>query len=162
MQKLRVSAKQRAVRVLAILAVLLFLPVTIAYAQDGNPRWYQNLHCRHDNEDNNYLPIYEQIYGGVELCVTNLAIEQMGNRQAYVIVVDLYNPGVSLEYVVAEGYDQKHNFGPCSDVNIPDPNLESTGPGCYTNDNHKNWYPVMELQDAAKRFPNTAVVINSD
>jgi hypothetical protein len=74
-------------------------------------------------------------------------------------VVDRYSPGVRLEYTIAEGVDRNGQFGECKDVNIP-----RWGPvrgGCADPDNPV-YYPVMSLDEAAERYPNTAAVINSD
>jgi hypothetical protein len=49
--------------------------------------------------------------------------------------------------------------GECRDVNVP-----RYGPirgGCADPDNPA-YYPVLSLEDAARRYPNTAAVINSD
>lgn len=127
-----------------------FWEVPSAFAQVNSPPWRENLNC---------LPREEQIYQGLEFCTARIMIEGMGSRRAHIVVVDLFSPGVSLQYVIAEGYARDNTFGPCRDVNVP---KNSTGPGCYTNRRHPDWYPVMSLPEAARRFPNTAVVINSD
>lgn len=126
---------------LLFLVLLLGMLATPSFAQDNLPPWRKNLDC--DSE--------VQKYSGVEYC-TGL------DGNAHVLVIDLHQPGVRLEYVIAEGLDRNKDFGECRDVNIPQ---WSKGSGCYDPLN-SNYYPVMSLLDAVKRNSNAAAVINSD
>jgi len=113
-----------------------------AYAAIDPPPWRQHLIC--DRAD--------QRYRGLEYCTAE-------EGRVHVIVVDLHNPGIRLEYVIAAGVDKNGRFGECKDVNVP-----AWGPvrgGCADPQNPA-LYPVMSLDEAVRRRPDAAVVINSD
>ena len=125
------------------LALLLWIMTShTVWAAPDPPPWRRNMTCE---------PAIQK-YRGIEYC-TGLA------GQAHVIVVDLHSPGVRLEYVIAEGVGRNGQLGECKDVNIP-----RWGPvrgGCADPYN-RAYYPVMSLDEAIRRYPNTAAVINSD
>lgn len=106
------------------------------------PPWRQALAC----------DPAEQHYRGLEYCTAE------GGR-IHVIVVDLHSPDLRLEYIIAEGLGRNGRFGECRDVNVP-----AYGPvrgGCADPANPA-YYPVMGLEEAASRYPQTAALINSD
>ncbi len=124
---------------------LVWMLMTICFpspASAQGPPWREALAC----------PPADQHYRGLEYCTA-------ADGQVHVLVVDLHSPGVRLEYVIAEGVDGNGRFGECQDVNVP-----SYGPvrgGCADPENPA-YYPVLSLEEAAARFPDTAAVINSD
>ena len=128
---------------LLILAFLLGIFVEPSFAQEPAIPWLENLDCDRA----------VQKFRGVEYCTG-----MDGN--AHVIVVDLHEPGVRLEYIIAEGVD-RDGVGPseCKDVN----RWQKTNfaPGCNDPANPE-YYPVMSLVDAVRRNGDTAAVIDSD
>jgi len=127
------------------LAFLLGTPAGTSVAQGKFPPWRQNLDC--DSR--------VQKYRGVDYC-TGLG------GSAHVLVIDLHESGIRLEYVIALGLDEEdgnqNKPHECKDVNLPQ---WSSGPGCYDLKNER-YYPVMSLLDAVRRNSNTVAVINSD
>lgn len=123
--------------------VLLFLlcgQVTRAGAQSNGPLKPGEVTCGS-----------EQKYKGLEFCRIN-------DGKGYVVVADLNTSGMRLEYVIAAGKDRNGKYGECQDVNRPD---KSSQKGCY-EEGHPNYFPVMSLSEAVSRYPNAAVVIDSD
>jgi len=116
--------------------------VPTIYAALEPPPWRQRLTCHSADRH----------YRGVEYCTAE-------DGQVHVIVVDLYSSGVRLEYIIAQGRDRHAQFGECRDVNVP-----RYGPvrgGCADAD-QPAYYPVLALADAARRYPGTAAIVNSD
>lgn len=117
------------------------MTVPVVAAQDNKPIWRRNLHC-----DSNH-----QAYRGLEYCTSR-------NGPMHVLVADLYDQyGLGFEYVIAEGANRHGVYGECRDVNLP---AWSSGPGCYHTST--GTYPIMSLEDATKRVPNTVAVIDTD
>ena len=169
------------IRVVTITMGLLILNVMnarIVFAQEPLPVWWENLResCIQQN----------QTRRGVEYCTGEIKTNLGETRTVHVIVVDLYESGVKIEYVIAWGLnkyatpdaqcnqacsnDQPHEcrqISECRDVN----RSTKTGvalnnrPGCDDPCN-RNYYPVMSLEQALNRArrinPNVAVVIDSD
>ena len=132
----------RSMRLLILALLLWTMAVFTARAAPDRPTWRQNLICE---------PAVQK-YRGVEYCTG-------ADGQVHVIVVDLHSPGVRLEYLIAQGVDRNNRYGECKDVNIP-----RWGPvrgGCADPDNPA-YYPVMSLDQAVRRYPNAAAVIDSD
>jgi hypothetical protein len=131
---------------LSILAFLFGILVIPSVAQDPPPPWRENLDCDRA----------VQKYSGVEYCTGS-------GGNVHVLVVDLHESGVRLEYVIAEGLNKKSKPGDepseCQDVNVP--SWSPKGPGCYDPKNEL-YYPVMSLLDAVNRNDDAAVVINTD
>jgi hypothetical protein len=120
-----------------------------AFAQGAQPRWREKLNCE---------PREQQVYQGVEYCAGKVSSED-GEHFAHVIVVDTHASGVRLEYIIAEGVDNKGNFGPCRDVNIT-----AWGKvGCNDPD-EPQYYPVMSFDRAIARAwaLGAAALINGD
>lgn len=116
-----------------------------SFAQDSNPAWVQNLTCTPDL----------QKYHGIAYCTAPA-------KRATVIVVDLKDPYLRIEYVLAPTYVEDNkagdgHFEPCFDVNRP----EVHKPGCRSKE-RADYYPVMSLLNAVPRFPDTAAVIAID
>jgi hypothetical protein len=127
----------------------IFLGVSLAWfcdsgasAQGNEPPWKQVLTCEPGS----------QHYKGIEYCT-----KQGQGNPVYVVVIDLNAAGIGLEYVIANGYDRNKNPVECRDVNLPDNSIKE---GCV--EKNTNYYPVMALNEAANRFTNTALVIDSD
>jgi len=133
--------------------VVLFLSLATfsSYAQEEIPPWKKNLKCNGELRE-------WQIYSGLEYC-TGL------NEQAHVIIVDLYDPGIRIEYVIAVGKDKYGVSGFCRDVNtiavVTDEDNPRPGPGC-SDPEVNNYYPVLSIFDAVKRDETVAVMINTD
>lgn len=128
---------------LLMLFLLLFteaFPLS-SYAQENPRPWRETLNCAPSDQN----------FKGIEYC-TGL------NGKAHVLVIDLHEPDVGFEYVIAEGNDRDYTFGECQDVNLPQ---WSSGSGCYDPLN-SSFYPIMSLLDAVNRYPETAAVINTD
>jgi len=137
-----------------ILALLLWMGFALAvWAAPDTPIWRQYLSC----------DPAAQKHRGLEYCT-------VAEGQIDVVVVDLHESGVRLEYVIAEGLNKSGQFGECQDVNTP-----QNGPvrgGCADRDKSAHYpdgsayYPVMTLDRAVEiagsRDANVAVVINSD
>lgn len=130
------------ISLLCIIFLFMLKPQSVI-AQGNLPPWRENLECDRSL----------QKYRGIEYCT---ALD--GN--AYVIIVDLQESGVQIEYIIAEGYDRYGNFGECCDVNLVQGDFLSA-PGCYDREN-SNYYPVMSLLDAVRRVSDVAAVINAD
>jgi hypothetical protein len=131
-------------KIITILAsILLVLAVSPCFfsgasAAGDAPPWPKILYCNPDM----------QKFNGIEYCTAL-------SNTVYVSVIDLQADAIKFEYVIAEGYDRNGHFGECRDVNLPG---NSSGPGCQVD----NLYPVLSLSQAAKRFANTALVVDSD
>lgn len=137
----KIVFKQNLSLTLAILIISILFHTYPAEAQSKPPVWQENLTCNQNI----------QKYKGLEFC-TGLS------SQANVVVIDLHDPDIHFEYVIAEGINRHGAFGPCQDVNIPD---NSSGPGCH-EPNNPSHFPVFSLFDAINRFPDAAIVINGD
>jgi len=130
-----------------VLALLLWIGLaTAVWAAPDAPPWRQHLSCDPT----------AQKHRGLEYCTA-------AEGQIHLVVVDLHESGVRLEYVIAEGLNKSGQLGECQDVNIP-----RYGPvrgGCADPTN-RDYYPVMTLDRAVElaqdRDNNTAVVIDSD
>jgi len=127
--------------VLIALVLSYFLNTETVKAQGKLPPW-KSLNCN-----------YPQKYRGLEYCTG------LGGK-ARVIVVDLTDQDVRLEYLIASGKDRNGNLGPCKDVNLP-ADWNRIGPGCY-DPKSPSYYPVFSIFDAIKQLPNAAVLIDSD
>lgn len=142
-----VQSQPRWIRIL-ILSLIVFLLSTItnstAQAQQELPPWRTNLDCDPD----------QQKFSGIEYCSGKSTYSN-----ASVIVVDLQAPDIKFEYIIADGTDREGEYGECQDVNRASKKLG--GPGCDAPEN-PFFYPVMDLASALKKFPDAAVVINSD
>jgi hypothetical protein len=117
-----------------------------AQAQELQPAWLENLECPDDL----------QVYQGIAYCRS-----KDSPLDVYVIVIDLFDPGPRLEYIIATGIDMYGSEeAECRDVNIPS---VSTGPGCR-DPLDASLYPVMTLAQAAERASSldAALVVNGD
>lgn len=146
----------RCARLISIGVVILtwLLGSTVTYAQAPVPPldWRRGLHCDPDL----------QAFNGVLYCTGQ---DQNGNP-THVIVADLANPDIRLEYVIAKGYSDGHpGLAECRDVNVP----QWAGPagGCFTPGN-RTYYPVMSMATAVERAKeiqpslHPAAIINTD
>ena len=128
--------------IFGVLVLSCALNAVPAKAQTQDPPWKKNLNCD-----------YPQKYRGLEYC-TGL------DGKANVIVIDLNDPDIRLNYLIASGKDRYGNSGPCKDVNMPG-EWNKIGPGCYDPAN-PNYYPVFSLFDAIKMLPDAAFILDSD
>ncbi|NUM47936.1 MAG: phosphodiester glycosidase family protein [Anaerolineales bacterium] len=127
--------------VLTALVLCYFLNMESVKAQGELPPW-ESLNCN-----------YPQKYRGLEYC-TGL------DGKARVIIIDLTDQDIRLEYLIASGKDRNGNLGPCKDVNLP-ADWNKIGPGCYDPKN-PSYYPVFSIFDAIKQLPDVAALIDSD
>ncbi len=158
-------------RSLWLVSLIVFSPFqVIAAAQEDLPRWRSGLDCSLEN--------HQQVFQGLEHCSGDVVWSntrgEEEKRHYDVIVIDLNSPGIEFRYVIAEGFSKYYPsgltscdntyIGACDDVNRVSKDLG--GPGCtdcyeFFYRDH-DYFPVLSLEEAAKRFPETAVVINSD
>jgi len=133
------------------IVLFLYLTTIQANAQEEVPPWKKNLKC--DAQLNEW-----QIYSGIEYC-TGL------DGHAHVIIIDLHEPGIRIEYIIATGENKKGESGFCQDVNtvpvVTDKENPRPGPGC-SDPNVSNYYPVLSIFEAVERDESVAVVINTD
>ncbi|MCP4168819.1 MAG: hypothetical protein GY759_23385 [Chloroflexi bacterium] len=128
--------------VIILVGLSLVISFSVVHAQE-TPLWRQNLTC--DG--------VEQRFQGLEYCTD-------ASGTIHVIVVDMNSPAIQFEYVIAEGLNGKDDtYGECLDVNVP-----QYGPvrgGCHVPGNPAK-YPALSLSEAISRYPQAAVIVNSD
>lgn len=139
---------------LGVVLLAWLLGSAVSHAQAPTPAvdWRQGLHCN---------PA-EQAFEGLLYCTGQ---DQNGDP-THVIIADLANPDLRLEYVFAKGYSDGHTgLQECRDVNIP----RWGGPagGCFAPSDRAH-YPVMSMATAVEHAReiqpslNPAAVINTD
>ncbi|MFQ5615180.1 MAG: phosphodiester glycosidase family protein [Anaerolineales bacterium] len=134
--------------IVTLLAAIIGLAlVGSANAQEETPTWLDNLDCSLEDRSD----------PGVVYCESVITYSDGGATPVYVVGIDLQNPGVRVEYIIASGKDRNGNIGECKDTR----RTVEGKVGC-DDPNNSNYYPLIPWQDAIHKYENTVVVVTSD